>query len=84
MNIQYAVKDSALCPGSQSRASRTVLFVSKAIGVPMAKMATKVMLGRTLKELGITKTLWPKHVSVKEAVFPSTDSRTSIFFSVRR
>jgi len=71
MNIQYAVKDGVLYVLEVNpRASRTVPFVSKAIGVPMAKMATKVMLGRTLKELGITKTLWPKHVSVKEAVFP--------------
>jgi carbamoyl-phosphate synthase large subunit len=47
-----------------------VPFVSKAIGVPLAKLATKIMLGRSLKELGFTKTIWPEHISVKEAVFP--------------
>jgi carbamoyl-phosphate synthase large subunit len=47
-----------------------VPFVSKAIGVPLAKVATKIMLGRSLKELGFTKTIWPEHISVKEAVFP--------------
>ena len=52
------------------RASRTVPFVSKAIGVPLAKLATKVMLGKTLSELNFTGRIIPKHVSVKEAVFP--------------
>jgi carbamoyl-phosphate synthase large subunit len=52
------------------RASRTVPFVSKAIGVPLAKMAARVMAGKTLKELGFTKEVQPHHVSVKEAVFP--------------
>jgi len=71
MNIQYAVKDGLLYVLEVNpRASRTVPFVSKAIGVPLAKLATKVMLGRSLKELGFTKTAWPKHISVKEAVFP--------------
>ena len=71
MNIQYAVKDSVLYVLEVNpRASRTVPFVSKAIGVPLAKLATKVMLGRSLKELGFTKTIWPEHISVKEAVFP--------------
>ena len=49
---------------------RTAPFVSKAIGVPLAKLATKVMLGKTLKEIGFTKEIIPKHVSVKESVFP--------------
>jgi len=71
MNIQYAIKDNILYVLEVNpRASRTVPFVSKAIGVPLAKLATKVMLGKTLQELGFTKTIIPKHVSVKEAVFP--------------
>ena len=52
------------------RASRTVPFVSKAIGVPLAKLAAKVMAGKTLKELGFTKEIWPKYWAVKESVFP--------------
>jgi len=71
MNIQYAVKDGVLyLLEVNPRASRTVPFVSKAIGVPLAKLATKVMLGRSLKDLGFTKAFRPAHVSVKEAVFP--------------
>ncbi|HVO67765.1 MAG TPA: carbamoyl-phosphate synthase large subunit [Syntrophales bacterium] len=71
MNIQYAVKDGVLYVLEVNpRASRTVPFVSKAIGLPLAKLATKVMMGRSLKELGFTKTIWPEHISVKEAVFP--------------
>jgi len=71
MNIQYAVKDGILYVLEVNpRASRTVPFVSKALGVPLAKIATKVMLGKTLSELGFTSTLKPRHVSVKEAVFP--------------
>jgi len=71
MNIQYAIKDGKLYVLEVNpRASRTVPFVSKAIGVPLAKLATKVMLGKTLAELGFTKRIIPKHVSVKEAVFP--------------
>ncbi|MBI5892778.1 MAG: carbamoyl-phosphate synthase large subunit, partial [Deltaproteobacteria bacterium] len=52
------------------RASRTVPFVSKAIGKPLAKIAAKAMLGKTLKELGFTSEIVPKHTSVKESVFP--------------
>ena len=71
MNIQYAIKDHVLYVLEVNpRASRTVPFVSKAIGVPLAKIATKVMLGKSLQELGFTQTIKPKHVSVKEAVFP--------------
>jgi len=71
MNIQYAIKDGNLfILEVNPRASRTVPFVSKAIGVPIAKLATKVMLGKSLQELGFTKTIWPKHIAVKEAVFP--------------
>ena len=71
MNIQYAIQNGTLYVLEVNpRASRTVPFVSKAIGVPLAKVATKVMLGRTLEELGFTETLRPKHISVKESVFP--------------
>jgi carbamoyl-phosphate synthase large subunit len=71
MNVQYAVKDSKVYVLEVNpRASRTVPFVSKVIGVPLAKLATKVMLGKKLKELGFTKELVPKHVAIKESVFP--------------
>ena len=71
MNIQYAVKDGVLYVLEVNpRASRTIPFVSKAIGVPLAKLATKVMLGKSLQDLGFTTTLHPDHISVKEAVFP--------------
>jgi carbamoyl-phosphate synthase large subunit len=71
MNIQYAIKDGNLYVLEVNpRASRTIPFVSKAIGIPLAKLATKVMLGKTLQELGFTKPVRPKHISVKEAVFP--------------
>jgi carbamoyl-phosphate synthase large subunit len=71
MNIQYAIKDGELyLLEVNPRASRTVPFVSKAIGVPLAKLATKVMLGKTLKELGFTERRHPRHIAVKEAVFP--------------
>ncbi|MCL2669628.1 MAG: carbamoyl-phosphate synthase large subunit, partial [Syntrophaceae bacterium] len=71
MNIQYAVKDGNLYVLEVNpRASRTIPFVSKAIGIPLAKLATQVMLGQSLAELGFTESIVPKHVSVKEAVFP--------------
>ena len=71
MNIQYAIKGGELYVLEVNpRASRTVPFVSKATGVPLAKLATKVMLGKTLKELGFTEPVRPAHISVKEAVFP--------------
>jgi carbamoyl-phosphate synthase large subunit len=71
MNIQYAIKDGKLYVLEVNpRASRTIPFVSKAIAVPLAKLATKVMLGKSLKELGFTVAPEPKYVSVKEAVFP--------------
>jgi carbamoyl-phosphate synthase large subunit len=71
MNIQMAVKDGRIYVLEVNpRASRTVPFVSKATGIPWAKVATKVMVGRTLDELGITGETIPKHVSVKESVFP--------------
>ncbi len=71
MNVQYAIKDDQLyIIEVNPRASRTIPFVSKATGVPLAKLATKVMLGQTLKELGLTKEIIPSHISVKEAVLP--------------
>jgi len=71
MNVQYAVKeDIVYVLEVNPRASRTVPFVSKAIGVPLAKLAAKVMAGKTLKELGFTEELWPKYWAVKESVFP--------------
>jgi carbamoylphosphate synthase large subunit/REP element-mobilizing transposase RayT len=71
MNVQFAVKsEDVYVLEVNPRASRTVPFVSKAIGVPLAKLAAKVMTGKTLRELGFTKEILPKHFSVKEAVFP--------------
>jgi carbamoyl-phosphate synthase large subunit len=71
INIQFAIKDEEIFVLEVNpRASRTIPFVSKATGVPLAKLATKVMLGRTLEELGLTREVEPAHVSVKEAVFP--------------
>jgi len=71
MNIQYAVKDDTLYVLEVNpRASRTVPFVSKAIGMPLAKLATRVMLGKSLNELGFTGPVRPEHVAVKESVFP--------------
>ena len=71
INIQFAIKDEEIFVLEVNpRASRTIPFVSKATGVPLAKLATKVMLGRTLKDLGLTREVEPHHVSVKEAVFP--------------
>ncbi len=71
MNVQFAVKDEEVYVLEVNpRASRTSPFVSKAIGVPLAKMAAKIMAGRTLAELGFTEEVIPTHYSVKEAVFP--------------
>jgi carbamoyl-phosphate synthase large subunit len=71
MNVQYAVKNDRLFVLEVNpRASRTVPFVSKATGVPWAKVATKCMIGLSLKEQGITKEVEVEHISVKEAVFP--------------
>jgi carbamoyl-phosphate synthase large subunit len=71
MNVQYAVKESQLYVLEVNpRASRTIPFVSKATGVPLAKLATKVMTGMTLEALGLTTEVIIKHWAVKEAVFP--------------
>jgi carbamoyl-phosphate synthase large subunit len=71
MNMQLAVKgDDLYVIEVNPRASRTAPFVSKAIGIPLPKLAAKIMTGMTLKELGFTEEVIPKHHSVKEAVFP--------------
>jgi carbamoyl-phosphate synthase large subunit len=71
MNVQYAVKDEKVFVLEVNpRASRTVPFVSKAIGAPLAKLAAKIMAGKTLKELGFTREIRPKYWAVKESVFP--------------
>src|SRR5438045_3171291 len=71
MNVQFAVKgNDVYVLEVNPRASRTIPFVSKAIGVPLAKVAAKVMTGKSLRELGFTREIVPKHFSVKEAVFP--------------
>ena len=71
LNIQFAIKnEQVFVLEVNPRASRTVPFVSKAIGVPLAKLATKVMLGQTLAELGFVEEREVKHIAVKEAVFP--------------
>src|ERR1700730_3724518 len=71
MNVQFAVKgEDVYVLEVNPRASRTVPFVSKAIGVPLAKLAAKIIAGKNLRELGFTKEIVPKHFSVKEAVFP--------------
>ena len=71
MNVQYAVKGQKVWVLEVNpRASRTVPFVSKAIGVPLAKLAAKVMAGKKLAELGFTREIWPPYWAVKESVFP--------------
>jgi carbamoyl-phosphate synthase large subunit len=73
MNVQFAVRDGDIYVLEVNpRGSRTVPFVSKAIGVPLAKLAMKVMIGKTLDQLDFTQAPAPAHVSVKEAVFPFT------------
>ncbi len=71
MNVQYAIKDGEIyCLEANPRASRTVPFVSKAIGVPLAKLAAQIMVGKTLEELGFVKEITPNYFSIKESVFP--------------
>ncbi|MFQ5802687.1 MAG: carbamoyl-phosphate synthase large subunit [Candidatus Methylomirabilales bacterium] len=71
INVQFAIKNSTVYVLEVNpRASRTVPFVSKATGVPLAKLATKVMAGVTLEELGLTREPTLHHVAVKEAVLP--------------
>jgi carbamoyl-phosphate synthase large subunit len=71
MNVQFAVKDeNVYVLEVNPRASRTIPYVSKTIGVPLAKLAAKVMTGHTLRGLGFTEEILPDHFAVKEAVFP--------------
>jgi carbamoyl-phosphate synthase large subunit len=71
MNVQFAVQNGTLFVLEVNpRASRTVPFVSKATGVPLAKLATKIMMGHSLEELGVTSEVEISHWAVKEAVFP--------------
>jgi len=71
MNIQFGImNEKVYIIEVNPRASRTIPFVSKAIGIPLAKLATKIMLGKTLDELGFTKEIIPTYYCVKEAVMP--------------
>ncbi len=71
MNIQYAIQgDQVFIIEANPRASRTVPFVSKATGAPLAQIAVRIMSGKTLAELGYTEEIIPQHTAVKEAVFP--------------
>lgn len=71
MNVQYAIKnDEIYVLEVNPRASRTIPFVSKAIGAPLAKLAARVMAGKTLEELGFTREIEPDYFSVKAPVFP--------------
>ena len=71
MNIQYAVQgEQVYILEANPRASRTVPYVSKATGVPLAKMASLIMSGETLASLGVTEEIIPQHIAVKEAVLP--------------
>ena len=71
MNVQFAVKDGVIfILEVNPRASRTSPFVSKATGRPLAKIAARIMGGKTLREMGIVAEIEPKHVAVKESVFP--------------
>ncbi len=80
MNIQYAVQgEQVYIIEANPRASRTVPFVSKATGIPLAKIASLIMSGASLESLGVTHEIIPKHIAVKEAVlpfnkFPDTDT----------
>jgi len=70
MNIQFAIKDDVVYVLEVNpRASRTIPFVSKATGIPWAKMASKIMLGKSIKDLGLKENI-PKYISVKEVVLP--------------
>ncbi len=71
INIQFAVKDNQVyIIEANPRASRTIPFVSKSIGIPLAKLATKLMVGKKLSDTGFTKEVSPDYITVKEAVLP--------------
>ena len=72
MNVQFAIQNQRVYVLEVNpRASRTVPFVSKATGVPLAKVAARAMLGKSLDDQGVTTEVVPPYFSVKEAVFPS-------------
>jgi carbamoyl-phosphate synthase large subunit len=76
INVQFAIKDGVVYVLEVNpRASRTIPFVSKAIGVPLASYAARVMLGESLDQIGFTEEIVPPHISVKEAVFPFSKFR---------
>ena len=76
INVQYAIKDDVVYVIEVNpRASRTIPFVSKTIGVPLASLAARVMLGETLEQVGFTTEIIAPYVAVKEAVFPFTKFR---------
>src|SRR5690349_9137442 len=76
INVQYAVKhDTVYVLEVNPRASRTIPYVSKAIGVPLASVAARVMMGESLQDIGFTEEIVPYYVSMKEAVFPFTKFR---------
>jgi carbamoyl-phosphate synthase large subunit len=76
INVQFAIKDGAVYVLEVNpRASRTIPFVSKAIGVSLASVAARVMAGESLEQIGFTQEIVPPYVSVKEAVFPFTKFR---------
>ncbi|MGH7828952.1 MAG: carbamoyl-phosphate synthase large subunit, partial [Candidatus Binatia bacterium] len=71
MNLQLAIKDREVyILEVNPRASRTVPFVSKAVGIPLAKLASRIMVGKKISDLGLAPQTTPRHVSVKESVFP--------------
>ena len=81
LNLQFAMKDGVVYVLEVNpRASRTVPFVSKATGVPLAKVAARVMVGQTLKQQGMTEVPVPRHISVKEAVLPFSKFDNSVVF----
>jgi carbamoyl-phosphate synthase large subunit len=85
INVQFAVKDGLVYVLEVNpRGSRTIPFVSKAIGVPLASVAARVMAGETLQQAGFTEEIVPPYVSVKEAVFPFTSSASSTRCSAPR
>ena len=85
MNVQFAIKDKKLYVIEVNpRASRTIPFVSKSIGVSVAKIAAKCMLGVTLKNINPPKTRKSKYFNVKEVVFPFLKFPGADQFSVRK
>ena len=85
MNVQFAVKDEDVYVLEVNpRASRTVPFVSKAIGVPLAKLAAKIMAGKTLRELGFTKEIVPNISPSKKRSFPFCVTKAWTFRSARK